>query len=144
MAEPFVVHSNLELFLTGWYRAAIAASDEEVLDGFEVDNKEPATGTFPSKLLVVRDDGGPSTWFMTGERSVGLSILAGTRQNPKDAQDAARLIAAMTWQIASVDPDNPVTATLSVNGPYPVPEEQDRARQYIPATLAVVATKTTL
>lgn len=142
MADPLVTHSDLELFLTGWYRAALAglAASHPVCAGVMVTNREPSTGTFPAKLLVIRDDGGPDTSMLTADRSVGLSVLAGTKENPKDAIDLALIVHALRSQIPAVAPGNPVAAVVDSNGPYPVPESQPRSRRYMTFTLSVVAT----
>lgn len=138
MPDPAVVHDDLELFLTAWYRAALAARPEEVCQGVEIDNREPTGDNFPDRLLVIRDDGGPDTSILTGTRTVGLSVLAGDPENPKDAADLAAIVHALRTQIPSTDPDNPVAAVLGSLGPYRVPESQPRARRYMTFTLSVV------
>lgn len=138
MPDPAVIHTDLELFLTTWYRAALDARPEDVCRGVEVDNREPNDGEFPDRLLVIRDDGGPDTSLLTGSRNVGLSVLAGDPENPKDAADLAAIVHALRTQIPSSDPDNPVAAVLGSLGPYRVPESQPRARRYMTFTLSVV------
>lgn len=137
MPDPAVIHADLELFLVNWYRAALAARPEDVCQGVEVDNREPS-GVFPERLVVIRDDGGPDTSLLTGTRNVGVSVLAGDPENPKDAADLALIVHALRTQIPSVDPDNPVAAVLGSLGPYRVPESQPRARRYMTFTLSVV------
>lgn len=140
MAEPMVIHTDLELFLTTWYRAELAAWPDAIAHDVEVTNHEPSDDApFPKKLLVIREDGGADDWFLTGERDVGLSILAGSKENPKDAKDLARIVHALRTRIPAVADGNPVTAVRASNGPYAVPESQPRARQYITLTLGVVA-----
>lgn len=138
MADPLVIHDDLLLFLTSWYRAALAARPEPVCAAVVVTHREPTIGEFPAKALIIRTDGGPDTSFLTGERDVGLSVLAGTQESPKEANDLAAIVHALRTQIPSPDPDNPVSAVLSSNGPYPVPEAQERARVYMNMTLAVL------
>lgn len=153
MADPLVIDSDLELFLTSWYRTALAGPDAAalavrigatagLLSGVEVDNKEPSTGTFPAKLLVIRDDGGPETSPVTGERSVGMTVLAGSKLAPKDANDLIRIVLALVVLIPAPDvpgqtPRNPVAAVLERNGPFSVVEEQDRARRFATVVFAV-------
>jgi len=136
MAIP--VQSDLELFLTAWYRQRLDDHNNELLHDFEVGNREPPHGPFPKKLLVIRDDGGPSDYF-TGETALGLSVLMGNPENPLDAKRALAIILGMLWDIpapnAGENPRNPITSIESVNGPYPVDEAQDRARQYGTATV---------
>lgn len=131
--DPLVVHDDLELFLTSWYRAAIAARSEPVCQGVTVNRTEQDK----PKQIVIRDDGGPETSLLTGERSVGVSILAGTKANPKDAKDLANIAYALRSQIASPDPMNPVAAVIDSTAPVMVPEAQERARVYFTLTLAV-------
>lgn len=141
MVDPLVIHADLELFLTGWYRAALDARSEPVCQGVTVTNREPGPNEpFPDKLLVIRCDGGVDTSIITAERDVGLSVLAGTVENPKDANDLARIVHALRTQIPAVAPGNPVAAVLASRGPLAVPESQPRARRYIPVTFAVTGT----
>lgn len=130
-----VRHVDLELYLTGWYRDALAARDEWPADA-EVDRveREPLAPV----LLVIRDDGGPATGLTTREAQVGLSILAGTREDPKRAKDLAELVLALAPRIPSGDPANPVAAVLGSTAPTLVPEAQERARAYCTLRLAVV------
>ena len=153
MADPLVVNSDLELFLTAWYRAALSGSDAAavaarlgaepgLLANVAVDNKEPAEPPFPDKLLVIRDDGGPETSAVTGERSVGLSVLAGTKLAPKRASDLIRVVLALTVLLPAPDvpgqsPRNPISAVLERNGPFAVDEAQDRARRFATVVFAV-------
>lgn len=138
MAEPAAIHADLELFLTTWYRAALAARPEPETDDFEVDRVE--WDPLPRKLLVIRDDGGPDDWFLTGERTVAFSILAGTKAAPGDAKSVAAIVHALRTLIPSTDPGNPISAVLGATSPVMVDEAQDRARVYFNVTFAVVGT----
>lgn len=133
--DPLVVHDDLELFLTSWYRSRILARPEPVCTGVSVDRVEYEP--LPEKLIVIRDDGGPETSILTGARSVGVTILAGSKANPKDAKDLARIAYALRSQIPSTDPANPVSAVLDSTAPVMVPEAQERARVYFTLNLAV-------
>lgn len=138
MAEPLVIQADLELFLVGWYRRVLAARPEPVCQGVEVGNAEPADGEFPARMLVIHDVSGADTSFLTAHRDVYLSVLAGTQENPKDANDLARIVHALRSQIPAVEPGNPVAAVVSSRGPIPVPEEQPRARRLVVVTFSVV------
>lgn len=137
MTDPLVIHDDLELFLTGWYRQALAARPEPVCAGVVVDRTEDTTDDPPARQLIIRDDGATDTSFLTAEASIGLTVLAGTRENPKDAKDLARIVHALASQIPSGDPANPIAALLSRTTPVLVPENQPRARAYIAATFAI-------
>lgn len=136
MINPAVIHDDLEMFLVGWYRAALAARPEPVCADVDVDRVENQTDNPPAKQLIIRDDGATDTSFLTAEASIGLTVLAGSRENPKDAKDLARIVHALAAQIPSGDPANPIAALLSRTTPVLVPESQPRARAYIAATFA--------
>lgn len=138
--DPLVAHDDLELFLTGWYRRELAGRPEDICQRAEVSNRWPKPGEdFPDVLVVIRDDSGPDTSILTAERQVGISVLAGTRDDPQDAVTLARIVHALRSQIPAVEPGNPVAAVLGANGPYPVPEPQERACRYLTITFVVVA-----
>lgn len=149
MADPATVHSDLELWGLAWYRARIAElkAEHPVLDGFEVERVEPPPGEpFPKKLLVFRDDSGPGT-LLTAERAIGLSVLMDTKLGPLEAKAAAAIFLGLVWTmpepgdgtltVGALPARNPVAAVTEVNGPYMVPEDQDRARAYGTATITV-------
>ena len=133
--DPLIAHADLEKFLCDWYRARLAARPEPICSGVQVDRAvfEP----LPSKLVVIRDDGGPETSLLTGERSVGVSILAGTTAYPSAAKQLAQIVYALRSQIPSGDPSNPVAAVLDSTAPVMVPEAQERACVYFTLNLAV-------
>jgi len=134
-----VLHADLELFLTAWYRAAFTGRDEPYLAGIEVDRVERDH----RPLLVLRDDSGPNDLILTGTRQVGITALAGTRANPQDALAIARLAVALRTRIPAPGNDNPVAAVTDSNGPYLVAEQADSARAYATVTLRVVGTPLT-
>lgn len=131
-----VIHDDLELFLTSWYRGALAARPESYAQGVQVNRVERAP--LPARLVVIRDDGGPVTSALTSERMVGVSVLAGTTLLPKDATDLARLCLALAPRIPSADPENPVAAVLGSTTPVLVFEAAERARAYFTLRLSVV------
>jgi len=133
-----VRYPDPNVFFTSWFRARLAARPEPYCSGFSVDINEPGPNKpFPPRLLVVRSDGMTRTSFATAEITLGLSILAGTTDSPKDAIDAALMVLALAEQLPAVEPGNPVTALIEANGPFAVDEEQDRARQYLTLDLAL-------
>lgn len=137
MSNPLIGFDDLELFLVGWYRTALAARSEPYAQGVTVARVEPPTDDLQLPLLVVRHDGTTDTSFITGEASIGLSVLAGSKRNPKPATDLARLVHALASQIPSGAPSNPVAALLGRTGPFLVTEDQPVARAYVTVTLAV-------
>lgn len=142
--RPRVIEADVELFLTGWLRRELALRPEPYCQGAEVSNREPeADEEFPERLVVIRYDGGPGTSLVTTEADVGVSVLAGTKSNPRDANDLARMVKALLNDCAAVEAGNPVSAVLASNGPYPVTEDQPRARRYMTFTLALVGQELT-
>lgn len=146
MPEPLIIHDSLLLFLTAWFRAAFDARPEEICRDVEVGQAEPADGTFPHRMLVISNDGGVSTSFLTGERSVRLVVLAGSKLAPQEANDLIAIVHALTSQIPAPGFDveidgvtykNPVTSVVDVTGPFDADEAQNRARRFIGVTLAV-------
>ncbi len=141
MPDPILVHDDLELYLTTRFRVLLAARPEPICNDVEVDRTEP-NGPYeewPAKLLVIRDDGTTDDELHTGQASIGLTILAGTKRSPKVAKDLAQIVRALVMLLPTPEPSNPIAAVLSRNGPYMVDEAPERARVYMTATLAVVA-----
>jgi hypothetical protein len=140
-SEQLVLHTDLELWAAGYIRARIAelSSRFPVLEGFEVTNREPdeMEPNFPAKLIVVRDDSGPTLSVVSQEKSLGVSTLMGTVEDQADAKLAALLVFAIMEKCASEAPGNPVASVTESNGPYLVTEDQPRARLYSTHTLIV-------
>lgn len=132
-----IIHADLELFFTGWVRAQLAARPEPVCAGVTVDNKVP-TGTLPPKLVVVRYDGSSVGEIITDEAALGVTIYAGTKALPKDANDLARIVRALISDSARVEVGNPVAAVTASSGPIPVADEGEKAVRYLTFELIVV------
>lgn len=134
-----VTPPDLELWLTAYVRLCAAQDGLNV----EVTNKEPTRLTVPllKPLIVLRDDSGARLSHVTFDRSIGASVLAGTKANDKLANDLARWLAGVLFDfdialaegspIAAVDP-------TGCNGPYAVAEQLDVARRYMTAGYTVV------
>lgn len=146
--DPLVAHDDLDLFLTTWYRwwlPTLAAPHDDIVDGTVVDIAEPALGEFPTKLLLLRTMDRTTTGLLTADALVHIEVLAGTKQDPKPTADLMRIVLAGLNQIPDTDlvPTeglrNPVSSLGQQNGPYPIPEKQDRARLFANATFGVTA-----
>lgn len=136
-----IIHGDLELWLTGWLRTQLAARPEPVCQGVKVDNKEPQPGTaWPPKLVVVRYDGSSVEELHVDSASVGVTVYAGTKALPKDANDLARMVRALIRDSARVEAGNPVAAVTASNGPIPVADEGEKAVRYLVFELRVVGT----
>ena len=96
-----VTAPDLELWLTGYVRGVLAAEGVTA----QVSNKEPGDLVLPlaKPLVVIRDDSGVRLSHVTYDRSVGVSVLAGTRTNDKLAGDLARLVMAILTDDAIVE-----------------------------------------
>lgn len=111
--------------------------------GIETGNKEPDDLQSPlsSPLIVVRDDSGPMTSQVTFDRAIGVSILAGSRQDDAEANRIAREVAGLLFDdgIALIE-GSPIAAVTrsGCNGPYPVVEPHNAARRYLTAQYVVV------
>lgn len=133
-----VTPPDLELWLTRYVRAQAA------LDGHAADvtNKEPPTLSLPLRrpLIVIRDDSGPRLSHVTFDRSIGASVLAGSKQDDQPANDLARWLAAVLFDLDLPLVDGSPIAAVEVsgcNGPYPVADELDVARRYLTAQYVV-------
>lgn len=134
-----VTPPDFELWLTGYVRARAAAEGIDV----DVDNVEPddLTVEMERPLIVIRDDSGPRKDIPTFDRSVGATVLGGSKAFPKPINDIARWLSAVLSDEEIVTaPDSPI-ASLELdgfNGPYPVNDALDVARRYQTAQYTVV------
>lgn len=122
------------MFLTGYLRPRIDA---------EVSNKEPSDleGPLTRPLVVVRDDSGSKGDLVTYDRSIGVSVLAGTRQNDKPANDLARRVFAILTDFSiCIATGSPIAAVIDdgCNGPYSVTESHNYARRYMTVEFTAV------
>ncbi len=134
-----VTPPDLELWLTRYVRALAAAEDQDA----EVVAREPDTLKVPlaRPLIVLRDDSGARVDLPTFDRSVGFSVLGGTKQAPQPINDLARWLAAVLMDDAIVEaPGSPIASVDwdGFNGPYPVNDPLNVARRYGTAQYTVV------
>ena len=133
-----VIHDDLVLFLTRWYRQALAERPEDVCLGVLVTDREPdPTQQFPERVLVIAADLNRAS-VVSDVADVRCSILAGTQLTPPDANDLAAIVRALGERIPAVESGNPVAALLSSAGPFVADENQDRARRLVTLELSVV------
>jgi len=136
-----VIHSDLELWLTKFIRSELTKRSEPFTDGVFVSNSEwvkpPDGGTRPERQIIVRDDSGPKLSVVSKECQVGISVLAGTKEMPKESKDLALLLMAICEGAPGIEKDNPVAAVTDANGPYSVLEDSSYARFYFTITFIV-------
>lgn len=107
--------------------------------GVDFDNKFPE-GEWPELLVVVRDDSGPKTSPVSFQRTVGFTVVGGTRTNDKPVNDLARELIAFYSDPNLAYLEGPIAAINDddVRGPMKVRETQDRARSYFTVGYSVV------
>lgn len=134
-----VTPPDVELALTGYLRDALKRAGKQV----QVSNKEPADLKLPLKkpLVVVRDDGGTQKSRISYTSRVGVTVLAGTRRNDKEANDLARLVYGIL-----ADPDIALDETMpfcsvdfpACTTPTAVIDNLDVARRYMTCEYIIV------
>jgi hypothetical protein len=134
-----VIHVDLQAFLIPWLAAQLDARTEPVCAGVSVRDTEPLPDRpVPRRMVIIRDDSGPTTSPVTAERSIGVSVLAGTKESPEDAVDLALIVNALISGVARPEAGNPVARVDDMTGPFAVAEDLPLARRYSTATLVVV------
>lgn len=126
---------DLEAWLCSYIRSSIP--------DIEVDNKEPWKYSLPlvKPLVVVRDDSGSRMSHVTFDRSVGVSVIAGTKRRDKQANDLARQIEALLTDDHIVFAEGSPIASVTWDGcfgPYAVADDLDVARRYMTVQYTVV------
>lgn len=132
------------MFLTGALRGLLAARPEAVCSGVRVSNREwePPAGQPnakpPARQVIVRDDGIDDGELGTGDVTLGISVLAGTKDNPTDAKQLAAIVKAIVKRLAD-EAAGPFTVMREFNGPYAVTEAAVWSRQYMTCSLGIVS-----
>jgi hypothetical protein len=138
VADPVVIQGDLVGYVIAKYRTLLHARPEPDCSAAVVRDREPSPGDdWPDVLVVVRDDGGPDTSILTGERSVSVVCLLGTKDNPTPAMNLARIVHALRVELPGVGSAVPVSAVVGSSGPIFVPESEPQARAMVQLTLAV-------
>lgn len=139
MADPAVIEGDTVLYLVTKYRTLLAGRDESYAAGADTTNREPSPGEpFTVPLVIFTDNGGDSTSFLTGQADIGVSVLAGSKENPKPAMDLARLVRALRVELPGVGASIPVGSVVGATRPVLTTEEQPYARAYFLLTLGIV------
>lgn len=122
-----LIFPDIELVLTGRFRAALTDRPEPFAEDVYVGNTRPSaeawkraypSDPYPSRLLGIRRDGGTQAEMRDRPR-VTLLVWANSE---KDADDLARLVMALAPTF--VDGSPIVAVPLSGrSGPYPVADE---------------------
>lgn len=105
------------------------------------ESAELESSTLTRPLIIVRDDSGSQRSLVSYDRSLGVSVLGGTRQDSADTSALARTVMAIMSADAIADaPDSPVAAVQrdGCRGPYSVSEKQDLTRMYMTIEYTVI------
>jgi hypothetical protein len=137
-----ILPPDMELFLTDYLRGVLADRGESV----RVTNVEPSfTGSNPVELplskpiIVIRDDSGPMREIVTFDRSIGVTVLAGSKADMQAANNLARLAFGVMTDRAIIDvEDSPIASIEDTNGPYAASDDLDVARRYFTVDYIVV------
>src|SRR5690349_2931272 len=124
---PIVIHDDIELWATTKLRALILARTEQYTDNVYVSNTVPSVR--PDRMVIVRRDGGGRLDAVREAPRLGVNVWAKTEQ---DANDLARMVAALLWASPDGDPVSKVTIT---GGPYAIPEQSPHHVRYLTAEL---------
>lgn len=136
---PRIVPASVDEWLVPHLRRSLRA---EGIDA-QVDVVEPPTLDAPlaRPLIVVRMDGGAQSSPLTFSCQVGISVLAGARQNDALARRVAGLVYAVATDMEIVFASgSPITAVDygACTPPVGVSDDQDVARRYMTVSYLVV------
>lgn len=132
---------DLEVWGTGLLRETLRAEGWSV----EVDSTEPADLLVPldRPLIVVRVDSLTRASPPLFEASLGVSVLAGSRQDDRVARDLSTMVfAVLTDEDIAVDEATPVVSVdlEGCNGPYTIDDALDVSRHYMTIAYTVTGT----
>lgn len=104
--------------------------------GHDVDigTKTPKTMPYPlARPLITVDELTPTKYdLVQWDQELAVNIRAGTRQNDRECDDLARLIAALlTDPTISQAAASPITSVETCSGPYPIADTADVAHSYL-------------
>ena len=136
---PRIVPASVDEWLVPHLRRSLRA---EGIDA-QVDVVEPPTLDAPlaRPLVVVRMDGGAQSSPLTFSCQVGISVLAGARQNDALARRVAGLVYAVATDMEIVFASgSPITAVDygACTPPVGVSDDQDVSRRYMTVSYLVV------
>jgi hypothetical protein len=117
---PAVIFPDIEKVLVAAFKADLESRDEAYAENVYVATKKPAANIspYPSKILIVRSDGGPKLdWVRKSER-VGITIWA---DDYADASNLARLVEALSITMTgeSIKLSQVVLSPIRIDEPGP-------------------------
>jgi hypothetical protein len=133
-----VTPPDVELWLIEHVRA-VAADEGKNVDVMAVE-PDRLELELARPLIVIRDDSGSRLDHTTFDRSVGASVLGGSKNDPEDVITLSRWLAGVLFDLDLPLTDGcPIAAVVpdGCNGPYAVAESLDVARRYLTAQYVV-------
>lgn len=130
-----ILHADVEAEFIGYLTSALLARPEAYAAGVSVRNRVPdervggVAWPASGRLIVVRDDGGPTTPDVRATARIGVRVWGPTEA---DTADLALLASALVgaWRSPTVRASRPTR-------PYSVTEESGRPARYFTAELIV-------
>lgn len=122
---------DVELWATGYMRAALGARGESYAAGVKVDNKVPSPR--PARLVQFRRDGGPQLGPNLEAARLGVNVWA---PSEAEANNLAALVRALLSQAAGAKVNGRDIKKVTTTGPSPVPES-DAIHKYLTAEVFV-------
>lgn len=129
-----ILWPDVEAEFIAYMGPALAARSEPFAAGVWVRNRVPretSTEPWPSsgRLVVVRDDGGPTTQDVRATARLGVQVWA---EDEGATSDLANLVMTLTaaWR-------SPTVRRVSAYRPYSSAEESGRPKQYFSAELMI-------
>lgn len=130
----------LDEWLVSYIRSKLASRSMDVI----VDTVEPPTLDAPlaTPMVIIREDSGTQTSHLTFTRQVGISVLAGSRQNDKATRRLSQVVYAIATSMDIALADGPIASVQleGCSGPYAVADDQDVGRRYMIASYSAVGT----
>ena len=132
LRQPSVVFPDVVDYAIDYLTTALAARPvgETFADNVTVRDRAPET--LPTRLVTVRDDGGPRA-AVTKDVALGVNVWA---ESEPVCSDLARLVVALLEDANGF----PFVGHVSTSGPYLVPEQGTQIHRYAVVTLTVVGT----
>lgn len=129
-----ILWSDIEAEFIGYMGPALSSRPEAYADGVAVRNRVPnesATQPWPTsgRLIVVRDDGGPTKWWGQAVARLGVRVWAA---DEGETSDLANLMVALIggWR-------DEVVRWSSTTRPYDVTEQSGRPCMYFTSDLLI-------
>lgn len=124
----------LPVDLKRWTVGYLAGRLERLGHDVDIGIKTPKTMPYPlAKPLITIGELTPTKYdLVQWDQELAVNIRAGTRQNDRECDDLARLIAAiLTDPMISQADGSPITSVETCNGPYPIDDTADVAHSYL-------------